>query len=227
MKNKKRMKETPVVETKNEGYERGSVGEFIALLSEFPKDAKFTLNGNVDIDDMGYCDENGEPKGITIYPKAAAEVIEEDINRCEDGGECVCSECSCELEKIPYEGNEDLYHNAYTEAAMDLHLQGIAYENYDYLKAIRNTSADNLANGPLLDPNEGELSFERNNLMPYQQELLAEMRAHNASIAESFGELHRREIAALLEYNTQCLAQFAHATNKDMCIIIDPSKFED
>ena len=121
MKNKKHAKATPVIETKNEGYEKGSVGEFMALLSEFPKDAKFTLNGNVDIDS----DEFDEGKGITIYPKAAAEIIEDDV---------CCTECGGKCEPVPYEGNEDEYHEVYCDELMKLHLHGIGYNNDSYLK---------------------------------------------------------------------------------------------
>ena len=62
MKNKKIKEATPVIETKD--YEKGSVGEFIALLNEFPEDAKITLDGNVKIDSELFPDNSS----ITIYP---------------------------------------------------------------------------------------------------------------------------------------------------------------
>ena len=53
-----------------------------------------------------------------------------------------------------------------------------------------------------------------------------EIRQHNMYVAECMAEMHRREISALLEYNTQCLAHFGVQTNKVMCNIIDPNKDE-
>jgi hypothetical protein len=70
-----------------------------------------------------------------------------------------------------------------------------------------------------MTPNSAELNFE-NMLMPNQLTTLDEIRHHNAYVAECMGELHRREIAALLEYQTQCMAHFGIQTNRSMCAIV-------
>lgn len=204
-KKQKFAKITPVIETKEEPIIPGSVGEFIEVLKEFPADGEFTLNGNVNI--KGIDNENPD-RQVTIYPRESVK-------------KCVCSDCVDKCEEVPCDCNEDEHHNTtLTDDVMGVHLYGIADDNYNYLKAIRHTSADNLTNGLLLDPNEHELDFERD-LMPNQRSILAEIRDHNANVAEFFGELYRRQIAALLEYNTQCIAHFAYETNKDMCVIVE------
>ena len=72
---------------------------------------------------------------------------------------------------------------------------------------------------PVLAPNPEEAEFE-SLLHPDQKLCIDEIRHHNAYVAECLGEMHRREIAALLEYNTQCLAHFGFDTNRVMCQIV-------
>lgn len=191
---KHRKHEEPIIDTTTEP---GSVGEFIELLQQFPESGKLTLNGNIDID----MNEDGD--GISIYPKGAFDIAPVEY----------------------YDDNEELdpelAHEAFKNVVMDGYSFGVACDDPKYLHGIRHASADSLTSCSLTSPCSEEIDFEGELLHPHQKGLLAEMRAHNMHVAECLGELHRREIAALLEYNTQCLAHFGAATNIVMCEIVD------
>lgn len=206
-KNKKFMKETPVIETKEIAVPidaiSGSVDEFREILKQFPGDAKFTLNGTASID--GYVgDDHIE---ATIYKPSTCNPSENEpfFNYPEEG--CITDECEC------YDDNRNL--------VMDGHLYGIADADVTFLKEARHVSADQLVETPLMVPTNEELKYEGKLLALPQVMCIDEIRQHNMYVAECMAEIHRREIAALLEYNTQCLAHFGAITNKVMCTIVD------
>lgn len=204
MKNKKIMKATPVIETKQADYIPGTVGEFINVLQNFPPDKEFTLNGSVSI--KGF-EIDGDPNcSISIYPEG---VINKDEHPHIDCVECDCLECDCENQY-----SDELIE--YADKMMDNHYFGIATKNNEYLEYLRGASIDGLS---FTTPNIEQLDFEEKNLTHNQQLLIDEIRANNMCVAEYLGELHRREIAALLEYNTQCLTHFGCVTNREMCRI--------
>lgn len=204
--NKKSINTTPVFETKK-NYEPGTVGEFIAILNEFPKDAKFNLNGNASISDAFMC-EDGEPANVVVYPKNEYPENFDDNN----------------LKEEYYMPNESTSDKSYEEIALDNHFNGRAYDNNEFLKSIRNTPADVLIDANIMIPNMVELGYE-NKLHPYQYQQLTEIRDHNSYVAECMAETYRRQIAALLEYNTQCLAHFAYETKRSMCENVGDTEF--
>lgn len=213
-KDKKFKKATPVIETKEIGVPinaiPGSVDEFIEILKQFPSDAKFTLNGTASVD--GFVgDDHIE---ATIYKPATCNLSENDpfFNEPEA---CITDECKyCE----PHEEEN---------VVMKEHLFGIANGDNEFLDAIRHEPTDDLISSPLMMPNTQELRYEGEFLAPPQIMQIDEIRQHNLYVAECMGEMYRRQIAALLEYNTQCMAHFGLVTNRVMCRIVDDAKTED
>ena len=194
-KKKKFGKVTPVIETKNEPIIPGSVGEFIELLQQFPSDGKFTLNGSVDIDSEKI---NNDSQGVTIYPRENPDMNNE---------VCNCEECDCD-------------ESSYENDVMKEYLYGATKDGIKLADFVKHMSSDDLINAPLMVPNKNELDYELTQLHPMQGIAIDEIRQHNAYVAECLSEMHRRELMALLEYNTQCLAHFGVETNKTMCNIV-------
>ena len=205
-KNKKFMEVTPVIETREATCVPGSVGEFIEILKDFPADAKFTLNGSVDINGKT---DIGDEFNTNIYklPDGDCEPVKEPFFKYPED-DYVTDECEC----CNNEGNS---------LVMDDHLFGIGYKNNGFINGIRRTSSDNLVEPSVMMPNDNELKYEGTQLAFNQVKIIDEIRQHNMYVAECMAEMHRREIAALLEYNTQCLAHFGAETNKVMCVITD------
>ena len=208
-KNKKFKKTTPVIETRE--AVPGSVGEFIEILKQFPADSKFTLNGSVDIgsvdggQDTISC-SNSDPLEDEAVVNAVADLLGV-RHECEDGS---CTSCDEPDEEMSYE-----------DEVMNGHIFGI--NDSEFIDSIRHVSSEYLLTSPITMPNKEQLNLERQ--LGLEQFLtLDEIRNHNAFIAENLAEMHRREIAALLEYQTQCLAHFGLATNRVMCDIVDESK---
>jgi hypothetical protein len=179
---------TPVIETKD--YEKGSVGEFIALLSEFPKNAKFTLDGGVRISSEEFPDNSS----IVVYPSEAA-----------------LDEAYPDTVEAP---------TTYEDSVMKSYLFG-RVDNEGYVDNLRHCTTDSILDGSLITPNKTELCFEQRHLYPEQESIINEIRYHNVEMAEVMAEIYRRQMAALLEYNTQVLAHFATENNKIMCVTID------
>lgn len=197
---KKFKKETPVIKTV------GSVGEFIEVLKNFPSDAKFELNGSADIIDAYM---NGELKDITIKPfktfDETAQDCEPFFNYPEEG--CITDECEyCDADKNP---------------VMDGYLFGFSDMCPEYLNQIRHATSDSIIESPVMMPDKEELLFEGKELIPNQVLCIDEIRQHNMYVAECLAEMYRRQISALLEYNTQCMAHFGVQTNKVMCTMVD------
>lgn len=198
---------TPVIETKD-NYDPFTVEGLIDVLKEFPKDSKFELNGAIKIKDCMTAD-NGESLSVNISIPA------ENNN-------------SIGLENINYENDNDAgkFVNG-TGELVDNYLYGICPKDNNFLDMIRKSATDTIINSPLTMPNNEESSFEQKYLAPNQCDVINEIRQHNTFIAECLGEIHRREVAALLEYNTQCLAHFGIETNKTMCVIADTFNADD
>ena len=131
-KNKKFMKETPVIETKEEAVIPGSVGEFIEVLKQLPKDGLINLGDGVTV--------NYDNDELIINQKVPMPVAE--CMDCKD--EYTCSEeCNNESE-------DDL---------MKTHLVGLSYENPKLLNQLRNTSTDTILDMPIMTPNCDEICF--------------------------------------------------------------------
>lgn len=199
MKKNKKNFEKLIGKVNDTSKEPGSVAEFIELLQQFPENGKITLDGCVNIDNI---DEEG--RGISIYPKEAAMSM---LQNSEES-DCDCKDCTVDEDNINSTFIRD-------------YAYGIGYDNNTFMNAIRDASSDALVGEPIVVPNDAQIDFETNNLLPNQYFNLDEIRKHNMYVAECLGELHRREISALLEYNTQCLAHFGVETNKTMCSIVE------
>lgn len=220
-KNKKPMKATPVIETKEAMPIPGSVGEFISLLEQFPLDSGFNLNGNAKITNPGMF-YDGEPVSVVVYPSEEAikhdypEACECDKDKAifKELESCITDECECACDTIK------------ENPVMDRHLFGYANENPELMDELRHMPTDRIIEGPVMMPNIQELQFEGRELLPHQVLCIDEIRQHNMHVAECMGELYRRQIAALLEYNTQCLAHFGIETNRVMCTIINSDNDE-
>lgn len=201
-KNKKFMNEDPVVEVES-NYGPGTIGEFIDLLKQFPADGKFVLNGTADIDIDGIGEFKDECTKATIYPRESQDICNECMDDLDE--RCIADECD----------------TTYEDKVMKAHLSGIARDHHDYLDGIRDAFTDELVESPIMNPNKDQLNFERNDLHPYQARVLDEIRMHNMHVAECMAEMYRRQMAAILEYNTQCLSMITDASNKCMCSIVD------
>ena len=195
MKTNKFKKTTPVTEVKT--TIPGSVGEFIKVLEEFPEDGKFTLDGCVHISDALTADD-GENLNVTIYPK---EAVPECID-CKSPEDCV--------EEKTYE-----------DKVLDGYFFGLAVDHPEVVLDMRAMNGNALTEAGVMVPTKEELAYE-SQLLPYQQDMIDQIRRNNMYVAECCAEIHRREIAALLEYQTQCIARFGVETNRDMCIIVNP-----
>lgn len=215
-KNKKNYMETMPEGSKVEvEHEKGSVGEFIEMLKEFPVDGKIDLNGNIHISKDG--------NGATIYPAE----IEESADLIPDCGEECCGRCDCltpgnhDFVPLDEEQAAIVAKDSFAKNIMDKYSYGFDYANPEMLSALRSDSADKVLGAPIMKPNIGTLEYEENYLLPNQREMIDEIRHHNVYIAECMAEVCRRSVSAMLEYNTQILSHFAHATTKDMCRIVD------
>lgn len=209
MKKHKKFKEvTPVMETVTNEPIRGSVGEFIELLKEFPADGKFSLEGAACI---GLDDE----RAIKISPKTDSELTQIDMSGIESEccGECIegCTDCDYSNPFVNEESSE----------VAKVYTLGLTAEMPEFANIIRTTSSDAIIGVEVMSPVPEELAYEKSLLHPDQKKTIDEIRKHNAYIAECLSEMHRREISALLEYQTQCLAHGMIDTNKVMCEIVD------
>ena len=102
---------------------------------------------------------------------------------------------------------------------------GISSCDANYLNKVRKAPTNDLIDHSATTPNDDQIAFENNMLKSHQVNILNEIRENNAYIAECIGEMRRREVLALLEYNTQCLAHFGVATNSAiMCEIVNKNK---
>jgi hypothetical protein len=202
-KNKKVMNVTPESATT---HERGSVGEFIELLKEFPADGRIDLYGNVAITTE---EPNGGFHTVAISPQCA-EYRDGTCDECKDN--CV----DLESEESVEEAKESFAN--YTMNKFDL---GFEHANHKMIPTLRYGTADKLLGAPIMKPNSDAFEYEDNYLLPNQREIIDEIRHHNVYMAECMAELCRRGVSAMLEYNTQVISHFARETTKDMCKIID------
>ena len=193
-------KETPV--TKTMEPKKGSVGEFIEVLKQFPADADFALDGKVSISGViNNEDRTVDIKPISTLPVEAEPLLPAYEDECCDG---CCDECE-----------------SYENSIMNKHLFGASEVSDEFMRSFRNTYTDRLIDASVMNPTTAELAFEKNSLYPNQNAMIDEIRHHNMFVAECMSEMYRRQITALLEYNTQCIAHFAANTNKCMCEIVN------
>lgn len=183
-----------------------TVGTVIKTLSKFPEDAEIEFNDKGVV--IGHDNFAELENAVEAVKNSGIKIKETYVDECayEDEG-CITDECDDEM--------------TYEDIVMDGHLYGIANCSHEFLEAIRAAKGEDLLTAPILMPNKGELDFEARNLNPNQSYMLDEIRKHNAYVAECMAEMHRREIAAFLEYNTQMLAQFGYETNRVMCEVVN------
>ena len=186
-----------ILEQVEVNHEKGSVGEFIELLKTFPQDGKIDLNGNINI-------SKGD-SGVIIYPQDPE--YRNSDNESEDKSE---SAIEADKEFINYAND-----------ILDKFSYGFGYADPNMITTFRNGPSDKLLGAPIMVPHPEELDYEDHFLLPHQRAMLDEIRHHNVYVAEAMGELCRRGVSAILEYNTQVLSQFAKETTRDMCIVIN------
>ena len=81
-------------------------------------------------------------------------------------------------------------------------------------------TSDELLSFPLISPTKDRIDLEQDSLRYPLNEHFIEVREKNAIVAEILGEIHKREIAGLLEYVTQMQSQEAMAT-QIMCHMVN------
>ena len=201
-------------------HEKGSVGEFIELLKEFPADGKIDLNGSIHISkDAGSA--TIYPREIELTEELEDKLLEDECKGCAPCGKC-CGKCACELtDKIASERAVEAAKESYADRIAGKFCLGFDHCNPEMISTFRSGPADKLLGAPIMTPNTGALEYEENYLLPNQVAIIDEIRHHNVYMAEAMAELCRRGISAMLEYNTQILSHFARETTKDMCVIID------
>lgn len=206
MKNKKIKKTAPVVETINPNEPAsGTIGELMEILKQFPQDAKYDLDGSITIDDYNMGDDcvcNAKINPLASEP--------DDLQYLE--------EYTPSIKPLPPQSDEA---DSLLNPVQKLHCYGLSYDDYEFGNKVRRASGNELFDSNISYPNSSELNFEGDELAYPQLVQINEIRQHNAYVAELMAEIHRREIAALLEYNTQCLAHLTTVSNKCMCEIVN------
>ena len=212
-KNLKFVEATPVVETKR--VDTLKVRDVIATLSNFSPDAEIHIDGGVLISD----DINDETlKAVANSPKVANVTV--DSEPFYELPESFCESCDCDCDTCDLLCCEEERKKTFEDEVMKYHLFG----GDNMAKSIRHESSDHLTEYPIMLPNKQQLDFENNRLHPAQVDVIDEIRAHNVLVTECLTEMYRRQLAALLEYNTQCMAHFAESSNVVMCEIVDRNK---
>lgn len=196
-KNKKFDKTTPVAKT-IDNFKPGTVGEFIALLSEFPKDGEFELGGKAFIKNI--FDENNKPHNIVIHPRDEVVPTEQPAN--DDYIEYA----------DPVKINDAIDNNFYYGC--------VNPHSKSFISVLRRRASDDLIEMDICKPSDCEKEWEKNVFSPEQLNKIDEIRHKNAVMAESMAEIYRRQISAILEYTLQANLQF---TNKTMCTLCDHS----
>lgn len=186
-------------------HEKGSVGEFIELLKEFPADGKIDLNGTIHI--------SKDAGGATIYPREPVVEYREgvDIESCNNNAS----------DNLDSEEAVEVARESYADHIAGKFCLGFDHSNPEMISTFRSGPADKVLGAPIMTPNTAALEYEENYLLPNQCAIIDEIRHHNVYMAECMAELCRRGVAAMLEYNTQVLSHFARETTKDMCKIVD------
>ena len=124
-----------------------------------------------------------------------------------------------EANKIAEPIDDDNITEDYEDITMQNYLFGIT--DKPFIEGVRMAPAETIMQASVLVPNREQLCYERNHLHPYQNVMLDEIRNQNMFVAEQMAEIYRRQMSALLEYQTQCMAMFAESTNRTMCVIVD------
>lgn len=117
-----------------------------------------------------------------------------------------------------------------SEVQMRLNAAIDAGESYLYPGDIRKVDNNEIMDMNLLKPNGFIIEYEQKKLTPYARNLIDEMRVHNAEVAEQYGEMQRRAMLAMLEYQTQCISMMTANIMDDvreMCVVIPDELRED
>lgn len=169
----------------------GSVGEFIELLKGFPPDAQFTIDGEVSIN--GIENTDGELKDYSIKSRNN-ELTNPSLDTIID-------------DTKKYDKNDVLYHHMFGEK--------------EITNAVRAKLSEDLLSDDIMNPYPSQIEYENQNLLVKQQEMFDEIRQKNTIVVENLAELYRRQLAALLEYNTQCLSNMVTTNNKIMVTVLE------
>ena len=184
-----------------ENLDKGNTVEnLIKALKTVPGDCHVEINGSINIKGIDM-DGDSATLNISNLKDTPAEVTttetypDNPLSCCED---------------------EDVYEdNDKTNPVLGTYLNGPGEEVRD---AIRHTSSDLLYENPICYPNALTQSYEAGALTPLQQGMIDEIRQKNAFMADMLAEQFRRGLAAMFEYNTQCMYMYGHT----MCNIVNP-----
>lgn len=206
-----------------------TVGDFIDVLKQLPQDAEFELNGiaKVKTADLGYSEGD-----LTISPMY--HVDPKHPYEFDDCGEDCCGKCECDtgipaVETGICDCNIEQGKKDFVDYSVKKYLFGVNETVPELIHGMRHEPIDKVIyDTKVCIPNAMQLDYEAAMLSPNQCGMIDEMRHHNAYVAECIAEMTRRQVSALLEYNTQAMANFAIATKKDMCHIVEDEvdKFE-
>lgn len=107
--------------------------------------------------------------------------------------------------------NYDIAH----DKVLETYFNGVEPEIVD---AIRHTSSGMLYEHPICFPSPSSRAYEAEINTPLQQDMINEIREKNAFMADVLAEQFRRGLAAMFEYNTQCMYRYG----RTMCNIVNP-----
>lgn len=177
-----------------------TVGNLISALKTLPSDCHVDINGSINIKGI---DVDGDSATLSISnaKDAPAEVVSTETFP-DDPFSCCGDKDACE-------------DNCKPDPVLATYLDGLGAEVSD---AIRHTSSDLLYENPICYPNALTQSYEAGALTPAQKHMIGEIREKNAFMADVLAEQFRRSLAAMFEYNTQCMYMYGHT----MCSIVDP-----
>ena len=92
----------------------------------------------------------------------------------------------------------------------------------DFINNLRKSETEALVSYPKSMPLDYEIEYEKSLPNPYTS-TIEEIRSSNIDFVEAMTELYRRQLACIIEYNTQCMARMAGAsvdTMVTMCNVV-------
>jgi len=169
-----------------------TVGNLISALKTLPSDCHVDINGSINIKGI---DVDGDSATLSISnaKDAPAEVVSTETFP-DDPFSCCGDKDACE-------------DNCKPDPVLATYLDGLGAEVSD---AIRHTSSDLLYENPICYPNALTQSYEAGALTPAQKHMIGEIREKNAFMADVLAEQFRRSLAAMFEYNTQCMYMWSY-----------------
>ena len=177
---------------KKYGNELPTVDGMVEILKSLPGDSVVEITDKMIVHDI-----TDDGKSLSI------------INR----GNCCNNDCE---DQVIGNENHDCVTDHYDthDKVLETYLDGPGEEVKD---AIRHTSSDLLYKHPICYPNTSAQLYEVGSCTPLQQDMIDEIREKNAFMAEVLAEQFRRGLAAMFEYNTQCMYRYG----RTMCSIVN------